>query len=166
VTTRTLADLAAFNLREPRETPLFGQEVFEQAQGAPPVSDPGYLAIRAKARDLARGALDRMLRQADVEALVGPTSAPASIVDPVNGSRTLGSYSLLPAVSGYPHLTVPMGQVAGLPVNVSFIGPAWSEERLLGLGFAFEQAARARIDPQFLPDIAARAEFAGAYDPR
>jgi amidase len=104
--------------------------------------------------------------EAKVEALVGPTTGPASIVDPINGSRSLGSYSLLPAVSGYPHLTLPMGQVTGLPVNISFIGPAWSEARLLALGFAFEQATHARIDPLFLPNIAARPEVAKAYDPR
>ncbi|MFL5296319.1 MAG: amidase [Phenylobacterium sp.] len=166
VKTRTLADLIAFDAREPRETPLFGQEVFEQSQSAPAITDPGYLEKRAKARDLSRAALDKMLADAKVEALVGASTGPASIVDPVNGSRSLGSYSTLPAVSGYPHLTIPMGQVTGLPVNISFIGPAWSEARLLALGFAFEQATHARFDPQFLPNIAARPEVAKAYDPR
>jgi amidase len=166
VKTRTLADLVAFDAREPRETPLFGQEVFEQALSAPAITDAGYLAKRAKARELARGAIDKMLADNNVAALVGPSTGPASTVDPVNGSRSLGSYSTLPAVSGYPHLTVPMGQVTGLPVNISFIGSAWSEARLLALGFAFEQATHARFDPQFLPNIAARPEVAKAYDPR
>ena len=166
VKTRTLADLVAFNAHEPRETPLFGQEVFEQALSAPPITDPGYLEKRARARDLARGALDKMLADTNVVALVGPTTGPASMVDPIDGSRSLGSYSTLPAVSGYPHLTVPMGQVTGLPVNISFIGPAWSEARLLSLGYAFEQATHARFNPQFLPNIAARPEVAKAYDPR
>ena len=166
VKTRTLADLVAFNAHEPRETPLFGQEVFEQAQTAPPITDAAYLDKRAKAVQLARAALDKMLSENNVEALVGPSTGPASIVDPVNGSRSLGSYSTLPAVSGYPHLTLPMGQVTGLPVNVSFLGPAWSEARLLALGFAFEQATHARFDPLFLPNIAARPEVAKAYDPR
>jgi amidase len=166
VKTRTLADLVAFNAREPRETPLFGQEVFEQTLNAPAVTDTAYLEKRAKARDLARGALDRMLAENNVVALVGPTTGPASIVDPINGSRSLGSYSTLPAVSGYPHLTVPMGQVTGLPVNISFIGAPWSEARLLSLGYAFEQATHARFDPIFLPNIAARPEVAKAYDPR
>jgi amidase len=166
VKTRSLADLVAFDAREPREMPLFGQEIFEQALSAPPITDAGYLAKRAKARELARGAIDKMLADNNVVALVGPSTGPASIVDPVNGSRSLGSYSTLPAVSGYPHLTLPMGQVTGLPVNISFIGPAWSEARLLALGYAFEQATHARFDPQFLPNIAARPEVAKAYDPR
>jgi amidase len=166
VKTRTLADLVAFNAREPRETPLFGQEIFEEALAAPPITDAGYMAKRAKARDLARGLLDKALADNNVAALVGPTTGPASIVDPVNGSRGLGSYATLPAVSGYPHLTLPMGQVTGLPVNISFIGPAWSEARLLTLGYAFEQATHARFDPQFLPNIASRPEVSKAYDPR
>jgi amidase len=166
VKTRSLADLIAFDAHEPREMPLFGQEVFEQSLNAPPITDQGYLDKRAKARDLSRGVLDKTLADNNVVALVGASTGPASIVDPINGSRSLGSYSTLPAVSGYPHLTVPMGQVTGLPVNISFIGPAWSEARLLALGYAFEQATHARFDPQFLPNIAARPEVAKAYDPR
>ncbi|HET6970811.1 MAG TPA: amidase, partial [Phenylobacterium sp.] len=77
-----------------------------------------------------------------------------------------GAPSSLPAVSGYPHLVVPAGYVSGLPVAVSFIGPAWSEARLLGLGFAFEQATHARREPEFLPSVAVRPEIARAYDPR
>jgi amidase len=166
VTARTLDDLIAFDNKEPRETPLFGQEIFEAASHAPPITDQDYLARRANARKLARAALDKMLQDANVEVLVGPSTGPATIVDPIDGSRSLGSYSTLPAVSGYPHLTVPMGNVSGLPVNLSLIGPAWSEARLLALGYAFEQATHARIDPLFLPNIGARPEFAKAYDPR
>ncbi|HXA39247.1 MAG TPA: amidase [Phenylobacterium sp.] len=166
VTARSLDALIAFNNREPRETPLFAQEIFEAAARAPAITDPGYLAQRANAGKLARAALDKMLQDANVEILVGPSTGPATIVDPINGSRSLGSYSTLPAVSGYPHLTVPMGNVSGLPVNLSLIGPAWSEARLLALGYAFEQATHARINPQFLPNVGARPEFARAYDPR
>ncbi|HEY8003957.1 MAG TPA: amidase family protein, partial [Phenylobacterium sp.] len=166
VKTRTLDDLIAFDAREPRETPLFGQEIFEQSAKAPPLTNPAYIQKRDEARRLAREALDKMLNDNKVEALVGPSTGPAFIVDPVDGSRNLGSYSTLPAVSGYPHLTVPMGNVSGLPVNLSLIGPAWSEARLLALGYAFEQATHARIDPQFLPNVAARPEIAKAYDPR
>ena len=69
-------------------------------------------------------------------------------------------------MSGYPHLTVPAGYVRGLPIGVSFLGPAWSEAKLLGLGFAFEQASKARREPEFLPNVALRPEVARAYDPR
>ncbi|MGZ6038235.1 MAG: amidase [Phenylobacterium sp.] len=166
VTARTLDALVAFNNKEPRETPLFGQEIFQGAAAAPPITDSGYLKRRADARRLAREALDKMLADNSVEVLVGPSTGPATIVDPIDGSRSLGSYSTLPAVAGYPHLTLPMGAVSGLPVNLSIIGPAWSDARVLALGYAFEQATHARIDPQFLPNVGARPEFAKAYDPR
>jgi amidase len=166
VTARTIDALIDFDNKEPRETPLFGQEIFEAASKSPPITDQDYIARRATARKLARAALDKMMQDNSVEVLVGPSTGPATMVDPIDGSRSLGSYSTLPAVSGYPHLTVPMGNVSGLPVNLSLIGPAWSEARLLALGYAFEQATHARIDPLFLPNIGARPEFAKAYDPR
>ena len=166
VPSRTLDALIAFNNKEPRETPLFGQEIFESAAKAPPITDAGYLQRRADARRLAREAIDKMLAANTVEILVGPSTGPATIVDPIDGSRSLGSYSSLPAVAGYPHLTLPMGNVSGLPVNLSMIGAAWSDARVLALGYAFEQATHARIDPQFLPNVGARPEYARAYDPR
>ncbi|MDB5418563.1 MAG: amidase family protein [Phenylobacterium sp.] len=166
VTTRSLDDLIAFDRAEPREMALFGQDTFEATAKSPPITDPGYLATRAKARTLAREALDGMLAQGKVAALVTPTGGPAWLVDPVNGDRFSGSPTTLPAVAGYPHLTVPMGEAMGLPLGLSFIGPAWSEAKLLAFGYAFEQATHARRDPDFLPGLAARPEVARAYAPR
>jgi amidase len=165
VKTRTLDDLIAFNAKEPRETPLFGQEIFEAAAKALPITDAGYLERRGAARTLSREILDKAFAENNVVALVGPSTGPASIVDTVNGPRGTGSYATLPAVSGYPHLTVPMGYVSGLPVGISFLGPAWSEARLLSLGYAFEQATHVRQDPLFPPNLAARPEIARALDP-
>ena len=166
VTARTLDDLIAFNKAEPREMPLFAQEIFEQSAAKPAITDPAYLQKRAQARSLARGALDKMLADDRLDALVSPSNGPASIVDPVNGGNFFGSPSTLPAVSGYPHLTVPSGDASGVPLGLSFLGPAWSEARLLALGFAFEQATHARREPAFMPDVGARPEIARAYDPR
>jgi amidase len=75
-----------------------------------------------------------------VIALLAPTTGPAWTIDLVNGDRSVGSASLLAAIAGYPHLTVPMGEAAGLPVGLSFFGAAWSEQKLLSLGYAFEKA--------------------------
>ena len=166
VKTRTLDDLIAFNAATPRETALFGQEIFAQAKAAPALDDAAYLQALETSRRLAGPeGIDRVLAAAKVEALVAASGGPASIVDPVNGARWLGSPSTLPAVAGYPHLTVPMGAVSGLPVGLSFIGPAWSDARLLSLGYAFEQAARAGIQPTFAPNVAGRPEIAAAYAP-
>jgi amidase len=141
VTTRTLADLIAFNRAEPREMPWFGQDLFEQAQATSGLADPAYTQALQKARTLAGPeGIDHLLGQYKVIALIAPTSGPAWSIDLVNGDRSVGSASMLAAVAGYPHLTVPMGTAAGLPVGLSFIGPAWSEQTLLSLGYSFEQA--------------------------
>jgi amidase len=78
---------------------------------------------------------------------------PAYLTDWVNGDAYGGSVTSPPAVAGYPHLTVPAGFVHGLPWGLSFIGPAWSEAKLLSYGDAFERATRARRSPAFLPSI-------------
>ena len=160
VKTRTLAELIAFNAGEPRETLLFAQETFIEAQGSPGLDDPAYIAARDTAKRLAGPeGIDRLVRENNLAALVAITNGPASVIDPVNGSVWLGSASSLPAVAGYPHLTVPMGDVAGLPVGLSFIGSAWSEARLLSLGHAFEQLGPPRLRPTFPAVTASAAAF-------
>ena len=86
-----------------------------------------------------------------LDALIAPTGAPAWTTDLVNGDHFVGGSSTPAAVSGYPNITVPMGFVLGLPVGLSFMGRAWTEARLIGLTYAFEQATRHRQPPQFLP---------------
>jgi len=155
VSTRTLADAIAFNAREAgREMPFFGQELFEQAQATTGLDSKEYREAHATNLRLAGPeGIDRLLREHELDALIAPTTGPAWTTDVVNGDHYLGAASTLPAVAGYPHLTVPMGQVFGLPVGLSFIGPAWSEARLLALGYAFEQRAGARRPPTFATTI-------------
>jgi amidase len=148
VKTRSLADVIAFNRTEPHELAPFGQELFEQAEMTRGLDDVEYMRGRETARQIAGpDGIDRLLRENEVVALVAPTTGPAWTIDLVNGDHFGGSSSRLPAVAGYPHLTVPMGQVAGLPVGLSFIGPAWSEPLLLSLGYAYEQATHMRKPP-------------------
>ena len=91
-----------------------------------------------------------MLKANNVVALVGPTMPPAWKIDAVNGDQISGGGAgSLAAVAGYPHLTVPMGLVKGLPVGLSFIGPKWSEALLLSLGYAYEQARGPFPTPKF-----------------
>jgi amidase len=144
VKSRTLEDLIAFNRNDDRELEWFGQEWFEQSQATRGLDDPAYTQALQKALTLARGGIDRLLGEHKVAALVAPTNGPAWMVDLVNGDRAVGSASILPAVAGYPHLTVPLGQVTGLPVGLSFIGTAGSDATLLSLGYAFEQALARR----------------------
>ena len=140
---RSLADAIAFNnAHMATEMPLFGQDVFEQAEKTKGLSDPAYRKAReASFRAAGPNGIDRLLKQYHVAALVGPTVSPAWKIDAVNGDTFIGGGAgSLAAVAGYPHLTVPMGLVKGLPVGLSFIGPKWSEATLLSLGFAYEQA--------------------------
>ena len=152
VATRTLSDLIAFNeAHHDRELALFGQELFLKSQATPGTSDPAYLeALRTSRRMAGTGGIDRLLAGQQLDALVAPTGSPAWIVDVVDGDHDMGSASTLPAVAGYPHLTVPMGLVSGLPVGLSFIGTAWSEDRLLALGYAFEQAHPLDLRPRYV----------------
>ena len=158
VTARTLADLIAFNTAHAaRELGLFGQETFIKAESTKGLEDPAYRTARATSLRLAgKDGIDAMLAADHLDALVCPTMPPAWKIDAANGDQISGGGAgNLAAVAGYPHLTVPMGQVFGLPVGLSFLGPAWSEARLLGFGFAFEQAAHVHLSPAFLPSIEA-----------
>ena len=82
--------------------------------------------------------------------IIAPTGGPAWLIDPVNGDHTGMSFSTPAAVAGYPHLTVPAGQVRGLPIGLSFVGAAWSEAKLLAYGQAFERATAHRRPPAFV----------------
>src|SRR5690606_5579512 len=146
---RTLAALIDFNrARAAEEMPWFGQELFERAEQKGPLTDPAYLAALEICRRLSRAeGLDAVLAQHRLDGLVCPTLGPAYRIDWVNGDHYGGAATSASAVSGYPHLTVPAGFVHGLPWGLSFLGPAWSEARLLGWGYAFERRAQARRPP-------------------
>ena len=155
VTTRTLAEVVEFN-REHRDAEMFwfGQEWFERALEGPSDDDPEYKqALAANKRRAGERGIDRMLMQHRVELLVAPTVSPSWATDLANGDHVLGGVSQWSAVSGYPHLTVPMGFVRGLPVGISFMGPAWSDALLLSVGYAFEQRHPARRPPRYRPTL-------------
>jgi len=167
VKTRTLEDLIAFNAASPREMALFGQELFVQAQATKGLNDPAYLKAKVTAKTLAADqGIDALLAKYKVEALVSESYGPAWRTDVVGGDHASGPISSLAAISGYPHLTVPMGQVRGLPVGLSFVGPAWSEARLLGIGAAFEAVSKARQPPLYLPSVETTPDVAAATSPR
>ncbi len=156
VRTRTMADLIAFNeVNKAAEMPFFGQETFLLAEKSKGLADPEYLGARAKSRRLAGAeGIDAVLAKAKVAMIVHPTTGPAWLTEPVYGDQGQGpSSSKFPAVSGYPNLTVPMGLVRGLPAGLSFIGPAFSEAMLLGAGYAYEQASKARVAPRYLATV-------------
>ncbi|WGM30516.1 Glutamyl-tRNA(Gln) amidotransferase subunit A [Brevundimonas sp. NIBR11] len=146
VPTRTLADVIAFNAAEPRETVLFGQELFERAEATKGLDDPEYVEARDRIQRLAGPeGIDRMMAANNVVALVSPTTSRAWTNDRDDDDEGQGSSSTLAAVAGYPHLTVPMGMDRGMPVGISFIAGKWQDATVLSLGYAFEQR-RARAN--------------------
>jgi len=151
VKTRTLAAVIEFNKREAdRELKHFGQELFIQAEATDGLESPVYKKALEENRRLAGPeGIDRLLDEHRLDALVAPSTGPAFKIDFENGDRFQGGQMRLAAVSGYPHLTVPMGLAGDLPIGLSFIGAAWSEARLLSLGHAFEKKANARRKPNY-----------------
>jgi amidase len=139
---RTLAGVIAFDRQHAAaEMPFFGQDLFEQAQATGGLQDPQYLRARETSRRVAgRDGLDKILSAQQLQVLIAPTMGPAFLIDPINGDAfSWSGPGNLPAIAGYPHLTVPMGLVKGLPVGLSVIGPAWSDARVLALGGAIER---------------------------
>ncbi len=153
---RTLADVIAFNERERgREMPYFGQELFVQAEAKGGLGDARYRKALATCGRLARTeGIDVVMRKHRLDALVAPTGNPAWPTDLVNGDHFTGSSSTPAAVARYPSVSVPMGFVMGLPVNLSFFGRAWSEPILIRLAYAFEQITMHRKAPTFAPTLA------------
>jgi amidase len=98
--------------------------------------------------------IDATLKKYKLDALVAPTSGPAGLIDLVNGDSGGGaSPSTVTSVAGYPHITVPGGFYRGLPVGISFFGPARSEPMLIKLAYAYEQATRHRKAPGFATTV-------------
>ncbi|MBV8972318.1 MAG: amidase [Sphingomonadaceae bacterium] len=152
VPARTLADLIAFDdAHAAAEMPLFGQELFVEADKTKGLDDPAYAKAKADAHRLAGPeGIDALLAQYKVAVLVAPTLGPAWLIDPVLGDHFAGGGAgQAAAVAGYPHLTVPMGLADGLPVGLSFVGAQWSDARLLSYGYAYEQATHARKPPTY-----------------
>jgi amidase len=130
--------------------PFFGQELFESAQKKGPLTTPAYRTALANCRTLSRAqGIDLVMRQHRLDALVAPTGGPAWTTDLINGDHFTGASSTPAAVAGYPSITVPAGDVRGLPVGMSFIGRAWSEPKLIALAYAYEQATKHRRPPAF-----------------
>jgi amidase len=153
---KTLADLIAFNdQHKDRELQFFGQETMVRAQAKAGLTTPEYHGALVRCRRFSRtDGIDFVMARYRLDALICPTSTPARAVDFVNGDGGGGVDCTTPAaVAGYPHLTVPMGNVMGLPVGLSFFGKAWSEAVLIKAAYGYEQATRLRRPPRFLPTV-------------
>jgi amidase len=149
---KSLTDAIAFNeANKDREMPYFGQELFLRAEAKGPLTSPDYLKALGRNKKASRvDGIDAVMIKHRLDALVAPTSGPAWLTDLVNGDYGTGGASGIPAVAGYPHVTVPAGFAFGLPVGISIFGRAWTEPTLIRIAYAYEQATRHRRPPRFL----------------
>jgi amidase len=148
---RSLGELIAFNERNrAREMPYFDQELLVQSEAKGPLTDARYLKVRDDCLRLSRKeGIDAVIAKHRLDALVSLTSGPAWYIDTINGDHDTGGCTTPAAVAGYPHITVPAGFYRGLPMGLSFFGPAWSEPVLLKLAYSWEQMTKARRAPEF-----------------
>lgn len=152
---KSLAELIAFNDKNrDREMPYFGQEQLIEAQTKGPISSKGYREVETRLNRMAKQeGIDATMTKLALDALVAPTDGPAWLTDYVDGDHFTGGCSTPAAVAGYPHITVPAGDVHGLPVGLSFFGSPRTEVKLIKYAYAFEQATHARKPPQYLPSV-------------
>jgi amidase len=147
----SLEELIAFNREQSaKEMPYFGQELFEVAQAKGPLTEEEYLKARAECLRLARDeGIDAVMREHNLDALCMPTAEPAWKIDLIDGDHSMGGASQPAAQAGYPAISVPAGHTFGLPLGVTFMGLAFSEPKLIGFAYAFEQATRVRRAPTY-----------------
>ncbi len=150
-----LGELIAWNdAHKDRELTLFGQDLFAKAQAKGPLTSGAYKKLKSELKAEVSAGVDKPLDKDHLDALVAVTIGPPWLIDHVNGDGSPGGSTSLAAVSGYPSVTVPIGLVRGLPIGLSFIGRAFSEEKLLALAYALEQARGSRPVPRYLPTVA------------
>ncbi len=160
---KTLADAIAFNnANAATEMPFFAQEIFDLAQSlatGPDDPQPAFGMTYNQALEIDRLAtvngIDKALHDFNLDGIVSPTGTPAWPTDLIFGDRFFFGTSNLAAIGGYPIINVPLGDLFGLPMGISFFGTAFSEPTLIKLASGFEHVTKARIVPRFLDDLPA-----------
>ena len=123
------------------------------------LDEPEYLVARNEGLALIRATVLATFAKHQLDALIYPTSPrPALPIEPPatrEAAGAPGSATNIANRTGFPDLIVPAGMTKdGLPVTISFFGPAFSEPKLLAYGYDFEQATHARVLPKHTPALA------------
>jgi amidase len=168
---KTLKDLIDFNNAHPElesgaPESNWDQDLFDAAE-LTNGRDAACAALRTATTPPVQAAINKVMVDNDLDAIVALTNGPAWKTDPVGGdTAALNGFALFvgsstaSAVSGYGTITVPAGHVGPLPIDISFIGGRWSERELIGFAYDFEQATHARVPPRFLPTLSTSAASA------
>jgi amidase len=152
---KSLADIIDFNKKhEAKAMPFFKQEIMDQAEAKGDLNSKEYLYAVAKTTGITRKAIDTIMAVNKLDAIIGPTNGFACTIDLVNGDYDNGfGLSTPPAMAGYPHITVPMGIAHELPMGLSFFSTAYKEGDIIKLAYAYEQASKKRVKPEFVIDL-------------
>ncbi|MEO6868254.1 MAG: amidase [Ginsengibacter sp.] len=151
---KSLKEVIEFNKKNAdKAMPFFKQEILISSEAKGDLLSKEYKDALEKSTS-ARKIIDDLMIEKNLDAICGVTNGPACCIDLVNGDYDTGfSFSSPAAMAGYPHITVPMGEVHHLPIGFSFTGHAYSEQKLIGLAYAFEQASLKRKAPEYLKEI-------------
>jgi len=148
---RSLEELIEFNKNDPVEMEFYDQRYLEMALEKEDLNSEAYLnALLKMIMGSRENGIDFAMDKYDLDAIIAPTGTPAWKTDHINGDAFQFGSSSPAAQAGYPNITVPMGYVDELPVGISFFGRAWSEDVLIGIAYAYEQATKVRRVPAFL----------------
>lgn len=149
---KSLKELIAFNRQnEAQAMPYFKQEILESSEKKGGLDSKEYKEALRKNQNTSRSTINDVLKEHRLDAISGPTYGPSWCIDLINGDAFSGyGLSTPPAISGYPHITVPLGLVHGLPIGMSFFGTAYTEPELLKIAYAYEQASKNRAAPTYL----------------
>ena len=150
----SLADVIAFNKKNAAKAmPFFQQETLESSEAKGDLTSKEYTNAVAKTTST-RQRIDQLMTANKLDAICGTSIGFAGCIDLINGDYDTGFYFCPPAaMAGYPHITVPMGTVHGLPVGFSFIAGAYQEGPLLTIAYGYEQASKKRIKPTFMKSL-------------
>ena len=152
---RSLKEVIAFNeANASKVMPFFGQEILLQSEEMDSLESQDYKTVRNNVVTTARRAIDGTMKEYNLDALCGPATGAAWCTDVVNGDSFSGyGMGSGAAMAGYPSITVPFGEVHGLPVGLLFTASAFSERSLLQIAHAYEQISRKRKPPLLRPSL-------------
>lgn len=149
---KNLEELIAFNKKDSVELKYFNQAYLMMALETEGTDSQTYRdhlkALKEGSQDQG---IDRVMEEFNLDAIMAPTGGPAWSTDWLNGDNYHIGSSSAAAWAGYPNITIPMGEIHGLPLGMSFFGKAWSEPQLIEVAYGFEQQSNARIVPTFRP---------------
>jgi amidase len=147
---KSLEELIEFNKKDPIEMKFYNQKYLEMAQAKKGLDSKEYKeTLRKMLKGSRDNGMDRVMDEYDLDAIIAPTGTPACKTDHTNGDSFQFESSSPAAQSGYPNITVPMGYIGGLPVGISIFGRAWSENVLIEIAYAYEQATKKRKVPEY-----------------